>query len=153
MVIGRELKKQIPDKPKADAEEGVKRVDDKIHEIEDIMKELYTPLQLIEIPIVSTTIESSEIIKYASNSFLATKISFINEMANICERVGADINQVRIGIGSDKRIGKHFLKSGPGLGGSCFQKDLLNLIYIAKSYGLSKVAYYWQGVLDLNKWQ
>ena len=91
---------------------------------EDIMKELYRPLYLIETPIVSTTLESSEIIKYASNSFLATKISFINQIADLCEKVGADVQDVAKGIGIDKRIGGKFLHAGPGYGGSCFPKDV-----------------------------
>tara|TARA_B110000438_G_scaffold96912_1_gene96061 strand:+ start:107 stop:1408 length:1302 start_codon:yes stop_codon:yes gene_type:complete len=91
---------------------------------EDLMKELYRPLYLRETPIVSTTIESSEIIKYASNSFLATKISFINQVADLCEKVGADVQDVARGMGIDKRIGNKFLNVGPGYGGSCFPKDV-----------------------------
>ena len=99
---------------------------------EDIMKELYRPLYLIETPIISTTIESSEIIKYASNSFLATKISFINQIADLCERVGADVQDVAKGMGIDKRIGNKFLHAGPGYGGSCFPKDVKALIKTAE---------------------
>ena len=99
---------------------------------EDIMKELYRPLYLIETPIISTTIESSEIIKYASNSFLATKISFINQVADLCERVGADVQDVAKGIGIDKRIGNKFLHAGPGYGGSCFPKDVKAFIKTAE---------------------
>ena len=91
---------------------------------EDIMKELYRPLYLLETPIVSTTVESAEIIKYASNSFLATKISFINQVADLCEKVGADVQDVAKGMGIDKRIGDKFLHAGPGYGGSCFPKDV-----------------------------
>jgi len=99
---------------------------------EDIMKELYRPLYLIETPIVSTTIESSEIIKYASNSFLATKISFINQVADFCEKVGADVQDVAKGMGIDKRIGNKFLHAGPGYGGSCFPKDVKAFIKTAE---------------------
>ncbi len=100
-----------------------------------IMKDIYRPLYLIETPLVITTLESAELIKYASNAFLATKISFINEMAHICERVGADVNMVAKGIGLDKRIGSKFLHASPGYGGSCFPKDTVALVNIAKIAG------------------
>ena len=103
--------------------------------------------------IIRTKIWSSELSKLTANAFLAQKISSINSIAALCEKTEADIVEVVEAIGSDKRIGKDFLLSGPGFGGSCFQKDLLNLIYIAKSYGLTQVADYWRAVLDLNKWQ
>ena len=103
--------------------------------------------------IIRTKIWSSELSKLTANAFLAQRISSINSIAALCEKTEADIVEVVEAIGSDKRIGKNFLLSGPGFGGSCFQKDLLNLIYIAKSYGLTQVADYWQAVLDLNKWQ
>ena len=99
---------------------------------ENIMKELYRPLYLIETPIVSTTIESSEIIKYASNSFLATKISFINQVAELCEKVGANVQDVAKGMGIDKRIGNKYLHAGPGYGGSCFPKDVKAFISTAE---------------------
>jgi len=99
----------------------------------DIMKELYRPLYLIETPIISTTIESSEVIKYASNSFLATKISFINQVADLCEKVGADVQDVAKGMGIDKRIGNKFLHAGPGYGGSCFPKDVKAFIRTAEN--------------------
>lgn len=98
-----------------------------------IMKDLYAPLYLIETPFVITTVETAEMIKYASNAFLATKISFINEMANLCERVGADVRQVAKGMGLDQRIGPKFLHPGPGFGGSCFPKDTSALAQLAKS--------------------
>ena len=101
---------------------------------EDIMKELYRPLYLLETPIVSTTVESAEIIKYASNSFLATKISFINQVADLCEKVGADVQDVAKGMGIDKRIGNKFLHAGPGYGGSCFPKDVKAFIKTAKTH-------------------
>lgn len=101
---------------------------------ENIMKELYRPLYLLETPIVSTTVESAEIIKYASNSFLATKISFINQVADLCEKVGADVQDVAKGMGIDKRIGSKFLHAGPGYGGSCFPKDVKAFIKTAKTH-------------------
>ena len=99
---------------------------------ETIMKELYRPLFLKETPIVSTSIETSEIIKYASNSFLATKIAFINEVSDLCEVVGADVQQVAYAMGIDKRIGSKFLNAGPGFGGSCFPKDVKAFFSTAK---------------------
>lgn len=100
-----------------------------------ILKDLYSPLYLIETPFVITNIETAELIKYASNAFLATKVSFINEMANICERAGGDIHMVAKGMGLDKRIGSKFLHPGPGYGGSCFPKDTLAINSIAKGLG------------------
>jgi UDPglucose 6-dehydrogenase len=100
-----------------------------------VMKELYRVLYLIETPIVFTSIETSELIKYAANTFLATKITFINEMADLCEKVGADVNDVARGIGLDGRIGKKFLHAGPGYGGSCFPKDTLALVRTAQEAG------------------
>ena len=98
---------------------------------ENIMRELYRPLNLNETPIISTSIESSEIIKYASNSFLATKISFINQVSDLCEQVGANVQDVAKGMGIDKRIGSKFLHAGPGYGGSCFPKDVKAFINTA----------------------
>jgi len=100
-----------------------------------IMKDLYSPLYLIEAPFVITNIETAEMIKYASNAFLATKVSFINEVANICERVGADVNVVAKGMGLDQRIGSKFLHAGPGYGGSCFPKDTMGIAKIAEKHG------------------
>ncbi|MCR4287164.1 MAG: UDP-glucose/GDP-mannose dehydrogenase family protein [Deltaproteobacteria bacterium] len=100
-----------------------------------ILKDLYSPLYLIETPFVITNIETAELIKYASNAFLATKVSFINEMANICERAGGDVHMVAKGMGLDKRIGSKFLHPGPGYGGSCFPKDTLAINSIAKGLG------------------
>ena len=103
---------------------------------ENIMRDLYRPLNLIETPIISTTIESSEVIKYASNSFLATKISFINQVADLCEHVGADVQDVAKGMGIDKRIGGKFLHAGPGYGGSCFPKDVKAFISTGKKFNV-----------------
>lgn len=102
-----------------------------------IMKDLYRPLYLIETPFVITNIETAELIKYASNSFLATKISFINEIANLCEKVGADVNVVAKGMGLDGRIGAKFLHAGPGFGGSCFPKDTKALLEIARRHSVN----------------
>ena len=94
----------------------------------DILRQLYRPLYLIETPILMTSLETSELIKYASNAFLAVKITYINQMADLCERVGADVHDVARGMGLDKRIGSKFLHPGPGYGGSCFPKDTLALV-------------------------
>jgi UDPglucose 6-dehydrogenase len=101
----------------------------------EVMRQLYRPLYLIETPIVFTSLETSELIKYAANTFLAAKITFINEVADLCEKVGADVHDVAKGIGLDGRIGKKFLHPGPGYGGSCFPKDTLALVKTAQDYG------------------
>ena len=100
-----------------------------------VMKQLYRVLYLIETPIVFTSLETSELIKYAANTFLAAKITFINEIADLCEAVGADVHDVSRGIGLDGRIGKKFLHPGPGYGGSCFPKDTLALVRTARAKG------------------
>jgi UDPglucose 6-dehydrogenase len=100
-----------------------------------LMKEIYAPLHSLEIPFVVTNVESSELIKYAANGFLATKITFINEIAQVCERVGANVHDVAIGMGLDSRIGPKFLQAGPGFGGSCFPKDTSAMADIARRYG------------------
>lgn len=100
-----------------------------------VMRALYRPLYLIETPIVLTSLETSELIKYAANTFLAAKITFINEVADLCEKVGADVHDVARGIGLDGRIGKKFLHPGPGYGGSCFPKDTLALVRTAQDHG------------------
>ena len=104
---------------------------------EQVLRDIYKPLYLQESPIVSTTIETAELIKYAANAFLAVKISYINEMAAVCEAVGADITALAKGIGMDGRIGSKFLHPGPGYGGSCFPKDTLALMRIVQEYGES----------------
>jgi len=101
----------------------------------DLMKEIYAPLHSLEIPFVVTNVESSELIKYAANGFLATKISFINEIAVLCEILGADVQDVARGIGLDTRIGPRFLQAGPGYGGSCFPKDTSAMADIARRNG------------------
>src|SRR5690349_984549 len=101
----------------------------------DVLRRLYRPLYLIEAPIVFTTIETAELTKYAANAFLAMKVTFINEMAELCEKVGADVHDVARGIGLDGRSGRKFLHPGPGYGGSCFPKDTLALVRTAQDYG------------------
>ena len=103
---------------------------------ENMMRELYRPLYLRETPLVSTSIETSEIIKYASNSFLATKVAFINEIADLCEAVGANVQDVSKAMGIDKRIGSKFLDAGPGFGGSCFPKDVKAFVNTAYKHDL-----------------
>lgn len=98
----------------------------------EVLQRLYRPLYLIETPVLITDIETAELIKYAANAFLAMKITFINEMADICESVGADVHDIARGIGLDGRIGRKFLHAGPGFGGSCFPKDTLALLRIAE---------------------
>ncbi len=100
-----------------------------------VLRQLYRPLYLIEAPIVFTGLETAELIKYAANGYLAMKITFINEMADLCEKLGADVNDVARGIGLDGRIGRKFLHAGPGFGGSCFPKDTLALMRIAEEAG------------------
>lgn len=117
----------------------------------EIMKEIYRPLYLIETPIVATDIHTAEMIKYASNAFLATKISFINEIANLCELVGADVQQVAKAMGLDGRIGKKFLHAGPGYGGSCFPKDTLALTKIAEKAGMRATIV--EAVIEVNNRQ
>ncbi len=99
-----------------------------------IMRELYRPLYLIETPFIITSLEGAELIKYAANAFLATKISFINEIANLCDRIGCDVHDVAKAMGMDRRIGSKFLHPGPGFGGSCFPKDTLALSVIAREF-------------------
>ncbi len=101
----------------------------------EVLRRLYRPLYLIEAPILFTNLETAELTKYAANSFLAMKVTFINEMADLCERVGADVHDVARGIGLDGRIGRKFLHPGPGFGGSCFPKDTLALMRIAQDWG------------------
>ena len=101
----------------------------------EVLRRLYRPLYLIEAPILFTNLETAELTKYAANSFLAMKVTFINEMADLCEKVGADVHDVARGIGLDGRIGRKFLHPGPGYGGSCFPKDTLALMRIAQDWG------------------
>lgn len=103
--------------------------------------------------ILTTNVWSSELSKLTANAFLAQRISSINAMSELCEKTGADVNEVAKAIGMDSRIGSKFLKASVGFGGSCFQKDILNLVYIAKSYGLNEVADYWEQVIIMNDHQ
>ncbi|GAA4280186.1 nucleotide sugar dehydrogenase [Gaetbulibacter aestuarii] len=103
--------------------------------------------------ILTTNVWSSELSKLTANAFLAQRVSSINAMSELCEKSGADVNEVSKAIGMDSRIGSKFLKASVGFGGSCFQKDILNLVYIAKTYGLTKVADYWEQVIIMNNHQ
>jgi UDPglucose 6-dehydrogenase len=102
-----------------------------------VLDRLYRPLNLSQTPILFTSLETAELIKYATNSFLATKVTFINEIADLCERIGADVQEVARGLGSDRRIGNKFLHPGPGYGGSCFPKDTAALLRIAEEANVS----------------
>lgn len=118
---------------------------------EGILEEIYAPLYLNETPMIKTTVQTAELIKYAANAFLATKISFINEMANICEAVGGDVKTVARGMGLDRRIGPKFLHAGPGYGGSCFPKDTLALASFSKQVGApSRIV---KATIEVNKTQ
>ncbi|MBW3055308.1 MAG: nucleotide sugar dehydrogenase [Prochlorococcus marinus CUG1430] len=103
--------------------------------------------------ILKTNLWSSELSKLTANAFLAQRISSINSISAICESTGADISDVAEAVGMDNRIGSNFLKAGPGFGGSCFKKDILNLVYLSNYYGLEEVASYWEKILDINNWQ
>jgi UDPglucose 6-dehydrogenase len=116
---------------------------------QEVMRNLYRPLYLIETPILFTQRQTAELIKYAANTFLATKITFINEISDLCEKVGADVQDVAKGIGLDGRIGSKFLHSGPGYGGSCFPKDTLALIHTAQDVGAPLRIV--EAVVDVNK--
>ena len=118
----------------------------------DALENLYTRWVSKE-KILRTSLWSSELSKLAANAFLAQRISSINSISAFCEETGADIQQVSKGIGTDSRIGNKFLMASPGFGGSCFQKDILNLVYLCEFYKLNEVANYWQGVVDINNWQ
>merc|ERR1712154_489560 len=103
--------------------------------------------------ILTTNLWSSELSKLVANAFLAQRVSSINSISALCESTGADVSEVAHAIGMDKRIGKHFLQASVGFGGSCFQKDILNLVYICESLGLKEVAAYWEQVILMNDWQ
>ena len=103
--------------------------------------------------ILRTNLWSSELSKLTANAFLAQRISSINSVAALCEATGADVQEVALAIGTDSRIGLKFLNAGPGFGGSCFQKDILNLVYLSRYFGLPEVATYWEQVIGLNNWQ
>lgn len=114
--------------------------------------EIYTPWVARE-RIITTNVWSSEMSKLAANAILAQRISSINAFSALCEETGADINEVAHVLGTDHRIGKYFLKAGPGFGGSCFKKDVLNLVYLCRSYGLNDCADYWEQVVQMNESQ
>lgn len=114
-----------------------------------IMKDLYRPLYLIEAPFVITSLEAAELTKYAANAFLATKVSFINEIANLCDKIGCDVHDVARAIGMDKRIGSKFLHPGPGFGGSCFPKDTKALASVARHYDCS--SHIVDAVIEVNE--
>ena len=116
-----------------------------------IMKDLYRPLYLIEAPFVITSLEAAELTKYAANAFLATKVSFINEIANLCDKIGCDVHDVARGIGMDKRIGSKFLHPGPGFGGSCFPKDTRALASVARQFESSSLIV--DAVIEVNQRQ
>src|SRR6478672_8910504 len=120
------------------------------HAIE-VMKELYRPLFLIETPIVITSLEAAELTKYAANAFLATKITFINEIANLCDAIGCDVHDVARGMGMDNRIGRKFLHPGPGYGGSCFPKDTRALTTVADQFGVETLIV--DAVIEANQRQ
>jgi UDPglucose 6-dehydrogenase len=103
--------------------------------------------------ILESNVWSSELSKLTANAFLAQRISSINSISALCEKTEADIDEVSYAIGTDSRIGPHFLKASVGFGGSCFKKDILNLVYICQSYGLDEVANYWESVVNINEWQ
>jgi len=120
-------------------------------EATELMRELYRPLYLIETPFVITSVEGAELIKYAANAFLAMKISFINEIANLCEKVGCDVHEVARAIGMDRRIGTKFLHPGPGFGGSCFPKDTRALAAIGRQHNsATKIV---DAVVEVNEHQ
>ena len=118
----------------------------------EALKEIYLNW-VKEDKILTTDIWSSELSKLIANAFLAQRVSSINSISALCESTQANINEVAKAIGMDKRIGKFFLKAGPGFGGSCFKKDILNLVYISNHFGLSEVANYWEKVIEINDWQ
>src|SRR5574342_701167 len=103
--------------------------------------------------IITTNLWSSELSKLVANAFLAQRISSINSISALCEKTEADISEVAAAIGNDERIGRYFLRASVGFGGSCFKKDILNLVYICRSYGLNEVADYWESVVTINRWQ
>jgi UDPglucose 6-dehydrogenase len=116
-----------------------------------IMRDLYRPLYLIEAPFVLTSLEAAELTKYAANAFLATKISFINEIANLCDSIGCDVHDVARAIGMDRRIGSKFLHPGPGFGGSCFPKDTQALASVAREFGCDSMIV--DAVIEVNRRQ
>ena len=121
---------------------------DSIDKVSDIYNNWITSNKII-----TTNLWSSELSKLVANAFLAQRISSINAISSLCESTGANIQEVAMAIGSDTRIGNKFLNAGPGFGGSCFKKDILNLVYLCRYYGLNEVADYWEAVVKINSWQ
>ena len=121
---------------------------DSINQIKDIYKNWVNPKKII-----TTNLWSSELSKLVANAFLAQRISSINSISALCESTGANIQEVSLAIGTDSRIGNKFLDSGPGFGGSCFKKDILNLVYLCRYYGLNEVSDYWEQIVKINVWQ
>ncbi len=122
--------------------------EDSISALADVYMHWVEPARILR-----TNLWSSELSKLTANAFLAQRISSINSVAALCESTGADVQEVARAIGTDSRIGLKFLQSGPGFGGSCFQKDILNLVYLCMHFGLPEVATYWESVVELNMWQ
>ena len=122
--------------------------EESINYLSKIYEEWVSPKKIIK-----TNLWSSELSKLIANAFLAQRVSSINSISALCEKTGADINQVSSAIGADSRIGSKFLVAGPGFGGSCFKKDILNLVYLCNYFGLPEVADYWKNVININDWQ
>jgi len=122
--------------------------EESINYLSKIYEEWVSPKKIIK-----TNLWSSELSKLIANAFLAQRVSSINSISALCEKTGADINQVSSAIGADSRIGSKFLMAGPGFGGSCFKKDILNLVYLCNYFGLPEVANYWENVININSWQ
>ena len=122
--------------------------EESINYLSKIYEEWVSPQKIIK-----TNLWSSELSKLIANAFLAQRVSSINSISALCEKTGADINQVSSAIGADSRIGSKFLMAGPGFGGSCFKKDILNLVYLCNHFGLPEVANYWENVININEWQ
>ena len=134
---------QIPDRVLIGGEDN-----ESINLISEIYKNWVDPKKII-----TSNLWSAELSKLVANAFLAQRISSINSISALCESTGANINEVANAIGTDSRIGKDFLNAGPGFGGSCFKKDILNLVYLCKYYGLKEVGDYWEKVVEINSWQ
>ena len=122
-----------------------------IRYVQNTLKDIYIKW-VPEKKIIFTNLWSSELAKLTANAFLAQRVSSINSISALCEVTGADVREVSRAIGKDSRIGSKFLNVGPGFGGSCFKKDILNLVYLANHFGLPQVADFWESVVHLNSW-